>query len=102
MCYNTYMPKPTDPKVKLPKKPTLARLLRTPDLDPTVSLEYLRTQAEEHFDDFIILARRKNRDGYGLMWAASDKTWAKGALDRVLQDYVVTDSCNIEDRNRPE
>lgn len=95
------MPKGNDNQPNAAKKPTLARLLKQAIPDPESSLQYLRSRAEEHFDDFIILARRKGQDGYGLLWAASDKTWARGALDRVMRDYDEQDCCNIQLRNMP-
>lgn len=69
--------------------------------DPETVLMKLKLLSEEHFDDFVILVRRKNSPDMKLAWSMSDTTWARGAMQRVLQDLEVTDTCRIERDNPP-
>ncbi len=54
--------------------------------DLTDVMQRVRAELGEHFDDYLIVVRRRSPQQFS--WAMSDPEWASGAMDRVLRKVI--------------
>ena len=71
-----------------------------PEIDPFLRVKDL---CSVHFDDYVILARSKEKDGSKILrWYFTDHCWAMGALERLSMYLHESEVVNSEPGNEQE